>query len=166
MQCGYYTLGEIKKMTYIDIMDSDKEKLLFEIYSLHAGLADNVSERRSVSNRYYITIHSALILSIGYSVEKFSDQTLLVYLICIVGCIISILWYFNIRSYRQLNSGKFKALHKLEEKLPFQFYKEEWDILGSGDSFNKYFQLTKVESVYPWIALSMYVLLALLFKFM
>ena len=58
-------------------------------------------------------------------------------------------WYVIGRSYRQLNSGKFKALHDLEKKLSYPFYTREWELLGEGKSVSRYWKLTVVESVLP-----------------
>ena len=40
-------------------------------------------------------------------------------------------WYIIIRSYRQLNSGKFAALYELEEKLAYPCFTREWELLSS-----------------------------------
>ena len=71
----------------------------------------------------------------------------------VLGISLSISWLITIRSYRQLNTGKFKALHELEEKLAYPFFKREWSLLGKneGKGKNIYFKLTIVETFLPVI---------------
>ncbi len=54
-----------------------------------------------------------------------------------------------IRSYRQLNTGKFKTLDELEDKIAFAFFRREWEILGKGKKRNRYWKLTAVETFLP-----------------
>lgn len=124
---------------------------LVEIYKLHCEMADKVSQRRSQANHFYITILSALIGILSLSSEE-KLQNYFKFMMIIggfMGVLLCIIWIVNIRSYRQLNSAKFKALHDLELKLPFQFYSEEWKYLGEGNDSKKYFQLTKIEQFAP-----------------
>ena len=67
------------------------------------------------------------------------------------GMLLASAWYIVIRSYRQLNSGKFKALHELEEKLAYPFFKREWDLLAEGREQKTYWRLTVVETFVPTI---------------
>ena len=67
------------------------------------------------------------------------------------GMLLASAWYIVIRSYRQLNSGKFKALHELEGKLAYPFFKREWDLLAEGREQKTYWRLTVVETFVPII---------------
>lgn len=58
-------------------------------------------------------------------------------------------WYYNIKSYKQLNSGKFEVIHEMEENLPFDCFKKEWKHLDSGSDTSKYLKLTKIEQHIP-----------------
>ena len=60
-------------------------------------------------------------------------------------------WYIVIRSYCQLNSGKFQVLLALEEKLAYPFFKREWELLGEGKDSKSYRKLTGVETFVPVI---------------
>ena len=72
----------------------------------------------------------------------------------IIGMGISFSWRIVIRSYQQLNTGKFKALEKLEEKLEYQFFKHEWELLSQG----KYQKLTDAEKRLPVIFFVLFLL--------
>ena len=65
------------------------------------------------------------------------------------GLLLAVSWIVVIASYRQLNSGKFKALHELEKQLPYSFYATEWKHLGGGTNWSKYVRLTVVEIFVP-----------------
>ncbi len=58
-------------------------------------------------------------------------------------------WYVVIRSYRQLNSGKFHVLHELEKELTFSFFEKEWRYLEEGNKPSRYWRLTIVETSLP-----------------
>ncbi len=132
-------------------MDENKQELL-EIYKLHAELADRVSQRREGANRLYVTLLTGiLILLVAFL--RYGTGVIPVWVILLtvgfLGVLLSLSWFVVIRSYRQLNSGKFKALHELEEKLAYPFFKREWDLLEQGENKNRYWKLTSVETFLP-----------------
>ena len=133
--------------------DSSKEELL-EIYKLHAELADRVSQRREGANRLYVGLLVGLAAFLGilfrFGVGDFPISVILLSA-GIIGALLSISWYIVIRSYRQLNSGKFAALHELEDKLAYPFFKREWELLDRGSKPNRYWKLTVVETGLPII---------------
>jgi len=134
-------------------MSDESKKSLLEIYKLHSQLSDNVSVRRGQANMFYITLLSAIlsVLTISTNKESVSTNPYILLSIGILGLLLCIVWYFNIRSYRQLNSGKFKALHELEEKLDYPFFKREWELLEEGKNRKAYFQLTRIEQFTPLV---------------
>ena len=112
--------------------DPDRNELL-EIYKLHAELADRVSQRREGANRLYVSLLAGLAaflaVLIRFGVGGVPVQVVLVS-VGVVGTALSASWYVVLRSYRQLNTGKFRALHELESKLAYPFFQREWDLLG------------------------------------
>ena len=133
--------------------DRFKEHLL-EQYKLYVEMADRISARRGQTNKFYISLLSALLALISITVSRNlldSFQIIIFFTIGILGLLLSILWSVNIRSYRQLNSGKFKVIHEMEQYLPFNCYDREWEILGRGKDARKYFQLTRIEQYIPFI---------------
>ena len=73
-----------------------------------------------------------------------------------IGALLSVSWCILIRSYRQLNSGKFKALHELEKKLAYPFFTRERELLGEGEKISRYWRLTVVETSLPLIFLALF----------
>ena len=80
----------------------------------------------------------------------------------VLGVLLALSWILVIRSYRQLNTEKFRVLHELERKLPFQFFILEWDPESTGGQSARYRQLTDVERSLPavflvlWVAVIIY----------
>ena len=136
-------------------MDIEKAKILLEQYKLYVEMADRVSTRRHHTNLFYISIISALIAFLSLAGNKLSPissyQPVIYLSASVLGLLLCGIWYMNIESYRQLNRGKFKIIHEMEEKLPFKCYKEEWKVLGEGRDYSKYRQLTVVEKKVPLI---------------
>lgn len=134
-------------------MNMDEKQELIEIYKLHAGLADSVSRQRGTTNRFYILLMSGLSVLFSALLQLRNGVPLggLMIGFGVLGISLAVAWYIHIRSYRQLNSGKFKPLHELEEKLAYPFFKREWELLGEGENRNKYWKLTVVETFVPII---------------
>lgn len=135
---------------------------LLEQYKLYVEMADRVSTRRAQTNRFYISFLSGMLalLSIVIGREIFSDFRAIVFMaVAVLGIVLCGLWYVNIRSYIQLNSGKFKVIHEMEQHLPYPCYEKEWVILGRGRESKKYLQLTRVEQYVPIILTIPYILL-------
>ena len=129
-----------------------KQEELLEIYQLHAELADRVSQRREGANRLFVTLLTGLMaagvamITTGSSTEP---DSIVFWLVGAVGICLSVSWYIIIRSYRQLNTGKFKALLQLEENLSYPFFTREWEFLEEGRKCRIYWKLTLVETSLP-----------------
>lgn len=135
---------------------------LIEQYKLYVEMADRISSRRAQTNRFYLSLLSGLLalLSIVIGKNIFSNlQPVMLITVAILGLALCVLWGVNIRSYRQLNSGKFKIIHNMEQYLPFPCYDKEWEILEEGKERKKYLQLTRVEQYVPLIFAIPYFLL-------
>ncbi len=138
--------------------DSTQNEML-EIYKLHAELADRVSQRREGANRLYVSllvglmVFSAALLRYG---AGDAPTRIVLCAVGIVGALLSISWFVVIRSYRQLNTGKFKILTELEKKLAYPFFTHEWDLLAEGRDRRRYWRLTVVETSLPYIFFTLF----------
>ena len=125
---------------------------LLELYKLHAELADRVSQRREGANRLYaglltgFTAFAIALLRFGTGDVPMNS---ILFVGGAVGASLSVSWYVVIRSYRQLNTGKFRALHELEKKLSYPFFTREWELLAEGEDRKRYWKLTVVETGLP-----------------
>ena len=146
-------------------MDENRQELL-EIYKLHAELADRVSQRREGANRLFVSLLTGGLIFLAaflrYGTETMPVGAILT-AISIFGIFLSAAWYIIIRSYRQLNSGKFAALHELEEKLAYPFFKREWELLEEGKKRSRYWKLTIVETFLPIAFSILYVVLIIVY---
>ena len=127
---------------------------ILELYKLHAELADRVSQRREGANRLFVSLLTGLLVflaaSLRFGTGPVNADSVMVF-VGSAGVMLSAAWYVVIRSYRQLNNGKFLALHELEEKLAYPFYKREWELLGEGQDVRRYWRLTVVETTLPLV---------------
>lgn len=134
--------------------DDLNRKECLELYKLHAELADRVSQRREGANRLYAGFLLGLAAILGtllrFGSGDLSLQTVLLS-VGILGSALSASWYLVIRSYRQLNRGKFLALDELESKLVYPFFRREWELLGKGKNRQSYLGITIVETGLPII---------------
>ena len=133
--------------------DPSQEELL-EIYKLHTEMADRVSQRREGASRLYVSLLSGIVVFLCALIRFGAGDIptdFVLYVVGSFGVLLSVSWLIIICSYRQLNTGKFRALHDLEKKLAYPFYKKEWELLGEGKNIGRYWKLTVVESFLPWI---------------
>jgi hypothetical protein len=131
---------------------------LFDQYKLYVEMTDRISQRRTTANTFFVTANAALLTVASWFKDDFGKY---MYLISVVGIIISLFWFFCIRSYKQLNSGKFKVIHEIEKALPLRLFEYEWEVLGKGKSFNKYWPLSHVECTVPFIFIGLYAALSI-----
>ena len=129
----------------------DEKQELLEMYKLHAELAESVSKQRGTANRFFLLVLSGLmvIFSAFLQLKNGVPLSFLMVGFGTFGMFLSVAWYFVIKSYRQLNTGKFKALHELEEKLTYPFFTREWELLEEGTERKTYWKLSVVETFVP-----------------
>ena len=125
-----------------------------EIYKLYVEKADAISSRRQSANSFFLAVNTAVLGVIGY-VSGSNDATKLA--VGIAGVVLCFVWYRLIRSYKQMNSGKFKVIHEIEKELPLSPYDAEWQALGRGEDSTLYTPFTNTEMVVPWIFLMCHV---------
>jgi len=143
----------------------DYKNHLFEQYKLYVESIEKTSDRRQHANNYFITINTALIslMGLSFQIKIFENVAWIKFVLALVGIIICFIFWYLIRSYRQLNTGKFLVIHKIEENLPLALYKYEWEILGEGKDKNKYYPFSHIEQIIPWVFGAIYALLGLYF---
>jgi len=141
------------------------EAHLFEQYKLYIESAEKISDRRQNANNYFIALNTALLSVIGLSFQlKSSVQiTWVKYSLAMIGVVICIVFWFLLRSYKQLNTGKFKVIHEIEQKLPLALYDYEWDILEKGKNQSVYYPFSHVELLIPKIFGLIYIVIAIAF---
>ncbi|MCY3999641.1 MAG: hypothetical protein OXF84_02375 [Bacteroidetes bacterium] len=134
---------------------------------MHAEFADRVSQRRERANQLYTGLLTGLMV-VGIASLRLAptDEPINMVLFLglgILGVILSSSWLIIIRSYRQLNTGKFKSLHELEKQMSYPFFTREWEFLHQGRDYRRYWKLTVVETFLPMTFFLASLLLILLY---
>ena len=131
---------------------------LLEQYKLYVELTDRVSQRRERSNQFFITLLAgpailAVLARFWLDGGEDSDALLPVILLAsgLLGVALSTTWFASIRSYRQLNSARFKVIVELKNGLPFGSYSREWDMLSP-----RFLLLSVIEQFLPVIVFSLF----------
>jgi hypothetical protein len=143
---------------------------LLEQYKLYVQMADNISARRQSANSFFLTVNTALIAFLGLLASPdvggdtgvaANPPLLWVLAVSAAGVVLCYTWYRLVRSYKDLNSGKFKVVHAIENRLPASPYDAEWEAVGRGEDPNLYLPFTHVEIWIPWVFATLYILLAI-----
>jgi hypothetical protein len=129
---------------------------ILEQYKIYVEMADRISARRHLANVFFLTLNTSIFVAIGFILEKL-DQPIIparaYYVIPLMAfMVLTYTWWRLIKSYRQLNTGKYKVVGYLEKRLPSSpYWSAEWKELGEGKDPSKYTPLTQVEEVVPFI---------------
>jgi len=135
---------------------------LLEQYKMYVASAEQNSSLRHSANNFFLTLNTALVSLFGILASSYTGLSKLwLQVMPLAGILICWKWYALIMSYKQLNTGKFVVIHKLEEKLPAALYDYEWDVLKKGDG-TKYTPFTHIENQIPKIFILLYIALALI----
>jgi len=136
-----------------------KEHLLKQYHTYINGI-DKVSQQRQKTNDFFLTINTAALAFMGVMNKAIeNDSPFLTFAVSLFGIVLCVIWYRLIRTYRDINRGKYQILHKLEEKLPAALYKAEWEVLGKGADHKRYLPISHVEIKIPLIFIAFYLLL-------
>ena len=101
--------------------DNDVLPLRLEQYKLAVEMWDRTRTRRQQTNSFYATMNTAIVAAIA---ARKSAGFISPY-ICIAGFFLCILWYFNIRRYRSINTAKQDVINTIEDSLPLHPFSVE-----------------------------------------
>lgn len=133
---------------------------VLEMWKVYLGMADHISDRRERANAFFVALHTGSIAVVGFLVEK-QMFAWIATVALLAGVPFSYLWYRLIRSYRDLNSAKFKIVQEVENLLPLKLFDGEWEAVGRGKDSKRYLPFTRIELVVPWVFLIFHTLLAI-----
>ncbi|MGH3707446.1 MAG: RipA family octameric membrane protein [Pseudonocardiaceae bacterium] len=124
---------------------------ILEQYKICVEMADRVSARRGVTNTFFLTLNTGVLAAAGAffnQAKSLPGWSLLPLVFALVGQCVA--WYWIVRSYRLLNSGKYAVIAVLEERLPaFAYSRGEWEALGQGQDWRRYIPLSHMEQWIP-----------------
>lgn len=132
-----------------------------QIYKMYVEMADRISARRERANSFFLTVNAALVAFLAKTtvLGNVIGSHLLDLLVPLAGAVLCYLWYRIVRSYRDLNSAKFKVIHTIERQLPIRPYDAEWESVGRGKNPKLYLPFSHVEQVVPWMFVVFYAVL-------
>lgn len=126
---------------------------IMEQYKLYVSTVDQVTSWRNSANAFFLSIHTLILAAITLAAENgFQLKTKFLVLIPLAfAWVLCYVWWRLIKSYRQLNSGKFKIIEAYEDRLPTRpFVKAEWKAaLVEGKDSKIYQELTQLEKYVP-----------------
>ena len=93
---------------------SEYKEHLLDQYKLFVETADRVSQRRTSANNYLLTVNAFLVTLYGLASSLDSNWAWR-FVVPLAGILVCVTWLVLIRSYRDLNTAKFKVIHELEE---------------------------------------------------
>jgi len=130
---------------------------VLEMWKTYLGMTDRISDRRERANAFFVTIHAGVFAGIGFLFEK-QMYLWIVTLSLFAGIPFTFLWYRLVRSYKDLNSAKFKVVHAIEHLRPLKLFEAEWEAVGHGRDPARYVPFTKLELRVPLVLLGIYIL--------
>lgn len=130
---------------------------VLEQYKKYLEMADKISDRRTAANTFFLTVNTGLISAFGLA-NAFAGQIpkFLFIAASLAAMLLCYSWYRLIRSYRDLNSAKFKVVHEIEKLLPLKPFDAEWEAAGRGRNRKLYWPFTHIERFVPWIFILLY----------
>jgi hypothetical protein len=143
-------------------MTSTSDQIL-ELYKLSVEMADRISSRRGLANAFFVSVNTALVAAFGLASSAMSNISHFAWLAFSgVGTLLSVVWWLQLRSYRDLNKAKFAVILDLEKQLPAQPFAAEDSLLPKDQvKFwrGKYAELGTSERVVPWLFICFYLIL-------
>ena len=132
---------------------------VLEQYKLYVEMADRISQRRGLTNTFFLTFNTAIFTAVSVFLQQKptqGDWSLMLPLLVVLGECYA--WFYLVRSYDQLNSAKYRVVGELEERLPASpYWRAEWWALGEGKDRKKYWPLTHIEKWIPALFALLYV---------
>lgn len=133
---------------------NDLKGQMLDQYKLYVEMTDRISQRRSESNRYYLTIVTGLFAVMPIILQKQGlrqeEMSALLLIIAVLSILICMVWLINILSYKKINTVKFQIIQDMESHLPFQCYQKEWDYTNHRRE-KRYISFSEVEKWIPII---------------
>ncbi|MFE3721100.1 RipA family octameric membrane protein [Streptomyces cyaneofuscatus] len=136
---------------------------IVDFYKLAVEMADRVSARRGTANAFFLSVQTTFVALIGFGSPKLAESPWWVPLaVTLAGITLSGTWWLQLRSYRDLNTAKFKGINKLEELLPVKIFAEEWEELKNDPIpgwRRRYAELGDSERIVPLVFIIIHLIL-------
>ena len=131
--------------------DQPNLDVLMEQYKLFVETSERLVARRQVVNTFFLSANALALSAVGLIAREASSERPLIALgvmaIAIAALMLCVAWKTLVRSYAQLNGGKFAVIDRLEERLPAALFRGEWVALHRGDDPKIYKPFTATEQL-------------------
>ena len=124
--------------------------------------ADRANQRLEGINRLYVGLMTSIVIFlVAFAKFEYEHKSALfcavLLLISWLGTGVSLSWWLIVRFFREHNEAKRNVLHKLEEELPYAFYKCESELLKNQSGYLKILKITgeKIDTILPRIFLGL-----------
>ena len=124
---------------------------IIDQYKVLVDSSIKVTEWRGHSNKFFMTLNLAVFSLPALSSTR--DNTSII--TNVIGIFLCLIWIRANRSYKILNTAKFKLIHELESKLDEQIFEQEWDLLRAGG----YESLSSIEAMNPILFAALHLIL-------
>jgi len=130
-----------------------------DLYKLMVDSSERLVSRRQGVNTFFLTINGGILTAASLVVNSqpgVRAAAIGVVVLGVTGAIFALAWRSLIRSFGQLNKGKFAVINRIEEILPVAVYLAEWKALEEGRSKKTYRTFTSRELWVPWTFFMIY----------
>lgn len=131
-----------------------------DAYRVIVQSSEALVARRQGLNTFFLSANGALLTALGVLIGSKLDQSVKFFAapaLSLTGIFFSYSWSRLVKSYGQLNTGKFKVINRLERELPVAVYDAEWLALEEGNDRDIYEPFTKREGAVPWAWFGLFV---------
>ena len=138
--------------------------VLIEQYKLFVDTSERLVARRQVVNTFFLSANALALSGLGLIAKEASHSSLAatgIVAISVAALLLCVAWKRLVRSYAQLNRGKFAVIERLEQRLPAALFRGEWVALGEGKDPKVYKPFTATEQGVSKIFIVVYALTAI-----
>ena len=135
-----------------------------EQYKLFVETSERLVARRQVVNTFFLSANALALSALGLFAKEASQSPLVALgIVAIAGAalVLCVAWKTLVGSYRQLTSGKFAVIDRLEDRLPAALFRGEWAALGAGEDPKVYKPFTATEQRVSKTFIAVYGLIAI-----
>jgi hypothetical protein len=157
------SLDDIRKVIWNEeFSGTDRTSdFILEQYKLYVEMADRISERRGAANTFFLTFNTGLVSALAAFYEHLQAVPNAVSgALYAAAIVLSLTWLALLRSYRNVNSAKFKVIGVMEERLAANpYWKAEWMALDEGKNWRTHIPFGRIEPAVPIVFAIIYVYL-------
>ncbi|MCY3858310.1 MAG: hypothetical protein OXG25_05310 [Gammaproteobacteria bacterium] len=142
-------------------VDEQNVDVLLEQYKLFVDTSERLVARRQIVNTFFLSVNALVLSALALIAKEATDSVLTivgVLTVSVAAIVLCFAWKLLVRSYAQLNRGKFAVIHRLERELPAALFSAEWVALERGKNPRTYKPFTTTEAFVSYIFIVIYLI--------